>query len=188
MLVHGQFAREAGLIVDVAYRSPSDPYLKALATGRDGWTQFFQPLEAPKGLPRLQLDCWSAARAWELGGNYPHAASSSAVDGDWCALQSFSLGVLAEVLSHLIHVPAHFRMPCLGSRYGYHRYNATQMQRRLRAGLVHELPIVPRRLYREAARTFWEAHFGTQTPVLGVHLRGSDKVIKASRHEANLIV
>ena len=143
MLVHANFAKSAGLLVDVAYRSPSDPYVKALEPGYDGWTHFFEPLRAPTGAALLQLDCWAAARAWESNGNYPHVASKEAVNGNW--------------------------------------YNATLIHRRQRAELVRQLPIVPRRVYSEAARAFWNEHFATDTAVLGVHLRGTDKVVMSTR-------
>ena len=150
VLVHGEFALRAGLPIEVVYQSSEDPYLKAFSReGRDGWSRYFEPIPKPSLKPifassrKLQLDCWAAARAWELAGNYAQAAATEEVQGRW--------------------------------------YEHVVAQRRRRAALMNRIGVAPRSFFVDAARRFWKANFRPDARVLGVHLRGTDKLQSTQR-------
>ncbi|KAL1510623.1 hypothetical protein AB1Y20_006924 [Prymnesium parvum] len=53
---------------------------------------------------------------------------------------------------------------------------AAARQRAARAALVASLPLRPRASFARRAHAFWTHHFGANRTVLGVHLRGTDKL------------
>ena len=54
-------------------------------------------------------------------------------------------------------------------------YGSLTRQRRARAALMQALPMRPLPRFTTIADAFWSAHFAPGQPVLGVHLRGTDK-------------
>ena len=143
------WARRLGLPVSISYRSQYDAYLDSHDERRDGWTQFFEPLKR------------------------------NLTGGERKRLLSNPIGH-ANILGKLV------QLDCLAAARAWEAYSnyapnyrAASMQRKLRTELVRSLPVEPRRVFHQAADTFWResglGHAANNGTVLGVHLRGTDK-------------
>ena len=151
VMAHTTWARRIGLPVSVAYRSAQDAYLDQRDERRDGWTQFFEPISA-----RRTDSIW-ASPVESLGKHMRTASGGSS--GPLVQLDCFAAARAWEAYSN--YAP---------------NFRAATLQRRQRIEMVRQLPLVPRRVFRLAADTFWQQH-GLDGPggTLGIHLRGTDK-------------
>ena len=172
MLSQVQWAQHAGLRqYSVSYSSPADaydsnnghssqsvrrPWRRDGRSRRDGWTQYFERVEALRPSSPEPL---IAARTMTEGGGRLQAQKRD---------RSSSARLL--------------RLDCAGGARAWEQYanyavtwaEATQ-QRAHRIELVRTLPLRPRKEYLRQAQAFWTSQFDANQTVLGVHLRGTDK-------------
>lgn len=187
VIAHVQWGRRAGFRrFSVAYSSPADPYdirnqvdadLRSdrrprspeSHPQRDGWTQFFDRIDdvgqshihhkEESSEPRLhhmvrssdglwQLDCAGSARAWEQYSNYAATWSEA----------------MRQVLTCFA---THFHSPVMTL--------GCVVQRSERIRYISSLPLRARRHFHLQADHYWTSKFEKEQPVLGVHLRGTDK-------------
>lgn len=185
MLVQARWARRAGMRVAVAYRSNHDNYLDRRETARDGWTQYFEPL-APAVPDRANSTATTATNAAIT----PTAAVAAA--GPLSAAATAAAVPLPPQPPALLVSLDCGAAAALWGRDGVYRWSHRHLarQREWRASLVAELPVRPRaRFYAAAAAVFaGNNSLGRplQGPVLGVHMRGTDRA-PCESHPAELV-
>ena len=185
VLVQARWARRAGMRVAVAYRSNHDNYLDRRETARDGWTQYFEPL-APAVPDRANSTATTATNA----AINPTAAVAAA--GPLSAAATAAAVPLPPQPPALLVSLDCGAAAALWGRDGVYRWSHRHLarQREWRASLVAELPVRPRaRFYAAAAAVFaGNNSLGRplQGPVLGVHMRGTDRA-PCESHPAELV-
>jgi hypothetical protein len=163
VLAHSWWADRVGIPVSIDYASGLDTYLDAA-----GWRCNSESLMRSRD---YSIPC-SRERDDVRDGFTQYFepigvdAKETLVGKRHSRFRLLQLGCFAATRAYLEH----------GGVQRHGSLQAAGQQRAQHAALIAKLPLRPRAEYVRAADDFWSSHFGPGQKVLGMHLRGTDKI------------